>query len=180
MPKVLIALIVIGLAGFFAFQDSFAPPKGMISTHKPALAKTVSNASFTDIKGNSYTLHEYKGRIIVLNFWATWCPPCIIEFPQLLELANREQDNITLITLSVDENPEDITKFLNTLSAENQAHLTLGNVIIGLDTDKSISREIFKTTMYPETFIIDKNLTIKHKIEGITDWLGINIQRLLK
>lgn len=180
MPKVLIALIVIGLAGFFAFQDSFAPPKGTISTHKPALAKTVSNASFTDIKGNSYTLHEYKGRIIVLNFWATWCPPCIIEFPQLLELANREQDNITLITLSVDDNPADIIKFLNTLSAENQAHLTLGNVIIGLDTDKSISKNLFGTTMYPETFIIDKDLIIKHKIEGITDWLGIDIQRLLK
>ncbi|PCI99493.1 MAG: hypothetical protein COB14_06345 [Alphaproteobacteria bacterium] len=180
MPKVLIALIVIGLAGFFAFQDSVAPPKGMISTHKPAPVKTVTNASFTDIKGNSYTLHEYKGRIIILNFWATWCPPCIIEFPKLLELANREQDNITLITLSVDDNPADIMKFLKTLPAESQAHLTLGNVIIGLDTDKSISREIFKTTMYPETFIIDKNLTIKHKIEGITDWLGIDVQRLLK
>ena len=180
MPKIIIALIVIGLGGFFAFQDSFAPPNGMISTKIPAPMKMAANASFTDIKGRSYTLHEYKGRIIILNFWATWCPPCIIEFPQLLELANREQDNITLITLSVDENPTDITKFLNTLPEENQAHLALDNVIIGLDTDKSISRDLFGTAMYPETFIIDKDLIIKHKIEGITDWLGIDVQRLLK
>ncbi len=180
MPKLIIVLIVIALGGLFAFQDSFAPPKGMISTKTPAPMKMAANASFKDIKGNSYTLHHYKGRIIILNFWATWCPPCIIEFPQLLELASREQDNITLITLSVDDNPEDITKFLNTLPAESQAHLALDNVIIGLDTDKSISRDLFETTMYPETFIIDKNLIIKHKIEGITDWLGIDIQRLLK
>lgn len=180
MPKIIIILIVIALGGIFAFQDSVAPPNGMISTKTPAPMKMAANASFKDIKGNSYTLHEYKGRIIILNFWATWCPPCIIEFPQLLELASREQDSITLITLSVDENPEDITKFLNTLSAESQAHLALDNVIIGLDTDKSISRDLFETTMYPETFIIDKDLIIKHKIEGITDWLGIETQKLLR
>lgn len=180
MPKIIIVLIVIALGGLFAFQDSFAPPKGMIRTNTPAPMKMVANASFKDIEGRSYTLHHYKGRIIILNFWATWCPPCIIEFPQLLELANREQDNITLITLSVDKNPKNITKFLNTLPAESQSYLALDNVIIGLDTDKRISKDLFETTMYPETFIIDKELTIKHKIEGITDWLGIETQKLLQ
>ncbi|PCJ98512.1 MAG: hypothetical protein COA45_07230 [Zetaproteobacteria bacterium] len=180
MPKVIIIFLVILLGGFFAFQDTFAPPKGIKSTQSPLPVQKAPNAQFSNINGEHYTLHQFQGKIIVLNFWATWCPPCIIEFPQLLELAHREQNNVVLITLSVDENPENIAKFFKTLPEKSQAHLKLDNVIIGLDTDKSISRDLFKTTMYPETFIIDKELIIKHKIEGITDWLSIETQKLLQ
>ncbi len=179
MPKLIIILIITLLGGLLALQDSFSPPKGMIST-KNITAETVSDPIFKDINGNQHNLHQYKGKTIVLNFWATWCPPCVVEFPQLLQLANQEQENITLITLSVDEDPTSIERFFKTLPKESQEHLKLNNVVIGLDTDKSISKDIFKTTMYPETFIINKNLVIKHKIEGITDWLGIEMQRLIK
>lgn len=174
MHKVIIILLSIALGLLFAVYDRNAPPKGFTVAVKPAPI-----FEFTDIKGRNFKLDQFKGKTIILNFWATWCAPCVAEFPQLLELAHREKDNIVFIALSVDENPNAIERFIKRLPIEAQKNITLKNVIIGLDTDKTISRNLFKTIMYPETFIIDKDLMIIQKIEGITDWIGDDIKNKL-
>lgn len=182
MPKFIIIFSLTALCLLFALWDSIAPPQGISSTAQytqPSAEITTPNSEFTDINGQNYTLHQFKGKTIILNFWATWCPPCIAEFPQLLELAKREGDHIVLIALSVDENPKKIDSFFKSLPEDVRTKLSLENVIIGLDTDKAISKNQFNSAMYPETFIIDKDLMITHKVEGITDWLGLDIKRQL-
>ena len=167
MPKIIIFICVIALGGVFAFWDMASSPQTQPVSLQPA-----PDASFQDTNGKRYTLQQFKGKVIILNFWATWCMPCIVEFPQLLELAKRQQDHVVFVALSVDENPEDIGVFFKKLPEETQKNLALGNVVIGLDPDKHISKNLFGTTMYPETYIIDEDMMIRRKIRGVTDWLA--------
>ena len=169
MPKLIIIICIIVLSGLFAFQDIVRQPATDL--------KSAPDAVFTDISGKSYSLHQFKGKIVLLNVWATWCMPCIVEFPQLLELARREKDHMVLIALSVDENPEDIEKFLKKLPEKVQKNLALDNVIIGLDPDKHISKNLFGTVLYPESYIIDENMMIRRKVEGVVDWQNVDIRK---
>ena len=183
MPKILFIILIAALTLLFAFKDTLSPPKGVKRTEviqkKSPITEKIPDAAFIDLEGQNYSIHQFEGKIIILNFWATWCPPCVEEFPQLLQLAHQEQDNVVFIALSVDEEPEKINGFLEKLPDTSRTQLRAENIVIGLDTDKSISRDLYDTIMYPETFIIDETLNQKARIAGITDWLGTDVQKLL-
>jgi peroxiredoxin len=72
----------------------------------PALAQNQATPTFTlkDLQGNTTTLEAYKGKTVVLNFWATWCGPCTHEMPMLAETATRFADkNVVLVGVSIDD-----------------------------------------------------------------------------
>ena len=48
------------------------------------------------------SLHDYRGKVVILHFWATWCPPCIEEMPSLMQLQNRLRDRVTVLAISMD------------------------------------------------------------------------------
>ncbi len=58
------------------------------------------------------SLHELHGKVIVLNFWATWCPPCIQEMPSLVAMQSQLKDRVNVLAVSVDQNPETYHRFL--------------------------------------------------------------------
>jgi thiol-disulfide isomerase/thioredoxin len=97
-----------------------------------------------DATGKRWSLQSLRGRPVLLNFWATWCPPCVEEMPSLENLAKRNGDRFTVLTVSVDEDWETVKKFFpggTTLS-------------VLLDSSKEIPKK-FGTDKYPETFLID-------------------------
>lgn len=122
--------------------------------------------------GHTVNLKDYKGKTILLNFWATWCAPCIAEFPSLVELAHRNPDDLVLLAVSVDETPENIPAFLKRFAPEIQDKAKAPNIVIGLDPQKKIAQDLFGTILFPETFIIGPDLTIRRKIAGDIDWTG--------
>lgn len=125
--------------------------------------------SFTDIEGKIHSLSDYRGKYVILNFWASWCAPCVEEIPEMIKFSQHRGRKSILIFLSLDENPADIDRFLK----KRVPQLPLPNVIIGLDTDKKISQSLFQTYKIPETFLIDRNGIIKEKIIGYYDsWNG--------
>lgn len=107
------------------------------------------------------TLHDLRGKIVVLNFWATWCPPCVEETPALIQLNQRITGrNGMVLGVSVDEDQSAYLKFI-------QDHGI--NYLTYRDPSKKSAQE-YGTVMYPETYVIDRKGKIARKIIGPQDW----------
>src|SRR5579864_7810885 len=117
----------------------------------------------------SVTLSQLRGKIVVLNFWATWCPPCIEEMPSLVQLQKQFQDKgVTVLAVSVDEDASDYHKFLKDHGID---FLTVREG--GTKTDTGVISPIankYGTLKIPETYIIDRSGTVRRKFIGAVDW----------
>lgn len=113
------------------------------------------------IDGKPTHLSDYRGKVVVLNFWATWCPPCVEETPALVELQQRlASRNGVVLGVSLDEDEAAYTNFLR----EHK---------INFPTSRDASRKSaqdYGTVMYPETYIIDRKGKILRKIIGPQNW----------
>ena len=186
--KILIVMALVLLGMSFEVWDMVSPPETQITTEIKDVPPpennnlgTLPEFTFTTTTAKEHSSHDFEGKTILLNFWATWCTPCIAEFPDLITLANENPDQIVFLALSVDENPQSIDPFFKRFKPEIQETLNQSeNIIIGLDTEKKISQDMFGTVMYPETFIIAPDLTIRKKVAGVTDWTGEDIKMLIK
>lgn len=125
--------------------------------------------SLTSLSGQTMMLSDFHGKIILLNFWASWCVPCVVEFPQFLELAEKEPDRLVFLAVSVDSTADNIDQFIERLAPEAQTRLKLPNVHIIHDPDKKISQDVFQTVRYPETLVIGPDLTLREKIIGASE-----------
>jgi cytochrome c biogenesis protein CcmG, thiol:disulfide interchange protein DsbE len=128
--------------------------------------KTALDFPFT-IAGKNEHLSDLKGQLVVLNFWATWCPPCVEETPSL----NRLQKYIdnrggTVLGISVDEDAAAYEKFLKD---QNIAFPTYRD-----STTKSAAN--YGTTIYPETYIIDRHGKIARKFIGAQQWDSLEMR----
>src|SRR5215471_2917550 len=77
----------------------------------------VANLEFTlkDPDGRDVRLSDFKGKPLIVNFWATWCLPCQIETPQLIELADKYRDlGLTIVGISIDDTPEQVREYAKT------------------------------------------------------------------
>src|SRR6516165_5629737 len=111
-------------------------------------------------QGESSKLTDYRGKVVVLNFWATWCPPCVEETPGLIQLQRRiASRNGVVLGVSVDEDEAAYRKFL-------QDHGI--NYPTSRDPSKKSALD-YGTVMYPETYIIDRQGKIARKIIGPQD-----------
>ena len=174
---IFIFLVFIGIG--YAYWDQVKEPSTVdnVIENMDVDDDIVPNIMFRSIEGNLYNLYDFKGKVVLLNFWATWCAPCIAEFPELLNLAKNEQDNVILIAVSVDEKIENIKPFLKRYNLNTK----LDNVIIAHDDGKKISHDIFQISTYPETFILAPDLTIAKKANGFIEWNSdVEILKLLK
>ena len=136
--------------------------------------KTVPNLEFTRLNGEKARLTDYKGRVILLNFWASWCAPCIKEFPSMVTLVKQNQGKVVLVAISLDDSMADIQKFIRKHSGQTLSQND-PDVIIAWDQTQSIARESFSVIKLPETIIIDKNSKMVSKIVGAVDWVGPEI-----
>ncbi len=133
----------------------------------------IQRFSFTDTVGKKHYIQDHEGKTIILNFWATWCAPCVQEFPRLVELAERNQKRVVLIALSSDRDDETIQKFI--ASEPNKPRSA--NFYVARDTE-NITGKIFQTYKLPETLIIDRNLNLRRKFIG-ADWTVEDIEKAI-
>ena len=117
----------------------------------------------------SVHLASYRGHVVLLNFWATWCPPCILELPSLLDF-HRQHPEIAIIGVSIDEDEQAYRRFL---VQRNVDFLTVR------DPGQSVAIK-YTTEQWPETYVIDKNGMIRRRFIGATDWNDPEIARYLK
>lgn len=113
-------------------------------------------------------LLEQTKRTLIVNYWATWCPPCVEELPSL-EFLNRQLNSSRetaplIVTISVDEYAEDINRFYRTLDFEP-------SLIVLHDLDGDMARSV-GTVKFPETYWVNSNGEILHKWIGPQAWLS--------
>jgi cytochrome c biogenesis protein CcmG, thiol:disulfide interchange protein DsbE len=114
-----------------------------------------------DLNGKPAHLSDLRGKVVVLNFWATWCPPCVEETPALIELNQRiASRNGVVLGVSVDDDAAAYNQFI-------QEHKI--NFPVSRDASKKSAQD-YGTVMYPETYIIDRHGKIARKIIGPQDW----------
>ncbi len=116
-----------------------------------------------DAKGSTLHLSDFRGKVVLLNFWATWCAPCVREMPSLDRLqAEMGSDNFMVLALSIDrEGLEVVTPFFNQLGLKSLA--------VFLDPKGAMSSS-FRVRGLPTSYVIDHRGRIAGKLEGPAEW----------
>lgn len=107
---------------------------------------------------------KLKGKVVVLNLWATWCAPCVEELPSLLAL-QQKLPQITVVAVSTDQDDAVYRRFLVKHSV---------NVLTVRDADQKVN-QMYGTVMIPETYIIDRQGVIQRKFIGAQNWTQTDI-----
>jgi cytochrome c biogenesis protein CcmG, thiol:disulfide interchange protein DsbE len=152
---------------------------GLIWTVYDTLQERVVNAgdpapsfSIKDSKGKEYTERDFGGKVLVLNFWATWCPPCVEETPSLVALSEEvKKDGIVVLGVSIDRNEEAYKKFTGRMRMTYPT---------ALDRDARISAS-YGTFKFPETYVI-KDGKVLEKIISMPEgsWTDPSLVQRLK
>jgi cytochrome c biogenesis protein CcmG/thiol:disulfide interchange protein DsbE len=134
---------------------------GCYSGTRPPRIGTVAPDFTVQDSGNQVTLSQLRGKIVVLNFWATWCAPCVEEVPSLVQLQQKMRTKgVIVLAVSVDEDGSAYRDFLQKHKVDL---LTIRDA-----TQKS--NALYGTFKFPETYIIDRNGTMRRKFIGAVDW----------
>jgi len=114
-----------------------------------------------DLAGAPKTLADYRGKVVLLNFWASWCPPCLREMPSMerlrVKLAGRP---LAIVALDSAEAPEEVNAYLS--------RMRLGFPIL-LDPDGSNTKR-WKVFALPTTFLLDAEGRVRYVLTGPTEW----------
>ncbi len=134
-------------------------------------SKLAADFTLTNMQGEQVSLSQYRGKVVILNFWATWCPPCREEMPSMERLYQKYKDQgLVILAVSADENGKKaVSQFLQK---------TPYSFPILLDSD-NIAQNAYGVFRFPESFIIDRNGMVIKKIIGGRDWLSGSTYELI-
>ncbi len=115
------------------------------------------------LDGGDLNIQKFTGKIVILNFWASWCDPCIAEFPSLLKLVERFKGEVVLLAISADHEEADVHAFLKSFKVQSS------NVYIAWDKDYVVAKQ-FGTSRLPESYIVGRDGRLIRKVAGVDDW----------
>jgi len=115
-------------------------------------------------------LSDYRGQVVVLNIWASWCPPCVEETPAMIAMQQRlKAKGVTIVGVSIDEDNDAYHRFLKDHGV---------NFVTVRDPDRKTAN-LYGTFGWPETYIIDRKGVIRRKFIGAADWTSPEITEFL-
>lgn len=160
-PLVLLGLgaILIAASAYFILQD--VSSQSEFSTVPVTMNYSAPELTLMDTQGVSRSLLDYRGQVVLVNLWATWCPPCKEEMPALQSLYNKYRDQGFVVIAINDGDPTaDVLQFVK------DYRLTFP---VWLDPTYIATEQAFKTLNLPSSFVIDRNGTIRLQwVGGIT------------
>jgi cytochrome c biogenesis protein CcmG, thiol:disulfide interchange protein DsbE len=137
-------------------------------SHPGQLAKPAPN--FTIVDGaKTVRLTDYRGKVVILNFWASWCAPCLEELPSLIDL-QKQMPQVVVLAVDFNDNIDSYHQFLT----DNHVDL------LTIHDESQQSNLAFGTTRPPETYIIDGKGKIRRKFIGPQDWTNPEITNYLR
>lgn len=128
----------------------------------PRVGQPVPDFTLPDLRGNIVQLSTLRGKVVFINIWATWCPPCVEEMPTMQRLYDRLHDRgLEVLAISIDAlGAYVVAPFMQ------QYRLTFPAL---LDPPGSIAR-LYRSTAVPESFVVDKQGRLVEKVVGGRDW----------
>ncbi len=111
-----------------------------------------------------FSLEDLKGQVVIVNFWASWCGPCLEEFPSMIQLIKSLDHRVHLVAIAQDSNKEEIMAFLKAFPESNQK-----SIHIVWDKDHTAAKD-YAVDRLPETFVINKEHKLSRKITGSINW----------
>lgn len=163
LPVLIVVFAIVGGAGGFLLggyvYDNPPAPKGI---EQIGIGKTVPDFEWTDTDGRSRRLSEWRGRLVVVNYWASWCPPCIEEMPMLDRYAQTHADRVTVIGVAEDD-PDAIATFLKRHPVDYPI-LIGGHQLAGSSLQLGNSRGVL-----PFTVLIGPDGTLLERRAGLLD-----------
>lgn len=128
--------------------------------------------TLSDMQGKKVSLADFRGKVVLINFWASWCPPCRKEMPSMERLYRQyQQQGLVILAVNVEKNgAQAVQRFLQQ---------TPYSFPILLDTDAEVQNR-YKVFRFPESFIIDRNGKVVEKVIGAIDWTSGSTFELIK
>ena len=136
--------------------------------HPPRIGNEAPNFTITDSQ-RTVELDKLRGRPVLLNFWATWCPPCIEEMPSLVQLQKQMGDKVTILAVSEDADDAAYKQFIRDHGVD----------LLTVREGSQKTSSGYGTFRYPETYVIDRNGKILRKFIGATNWTSPDIVQYL-
>jgi peroxiredoxin len=161
---ILVVVIVIISATVFlvASNNSWSPSDSVKSV---AVGNLAPDFQLEDTKGNKVSLSDFRGKIVMVNFWATWCPPCIEEMPSMERLNKTlAGDEFVMLAINTEQNGRSIVPAFLDKTAYTFPILY---------DDKGVVQKRYGVFKFPESFIIHKDGTVAEKIIGPLDWSSV-------
>lgn len=137
----------------------------------PPAADQYFNFTLQDLQGQKHALSDYKGKIVFLNFWASWCPPCRAEMPSMQKMYQVwDKDKYVLLAVNIKEGKRTVKKF-----ARDNGY----TFPILLDSDGLVAAA-YGVRGIPATFIIDAKGKLVRKVEGAREWTIESLEQLVQ
>lgn len=149
-------------------QQGMAVQQGLLVGQRPP------NIQLSTLGDKSFKLTDYKNKIVILNFWATWCPPCKAEMPDMQEFyENHKDEGVEVIAVnltSAEKSKEDVQKFIDEYNIQ---------FTIPLDQTGAAGQQ-YEIYSIPSSFIIDRNGTIRQRVIGPMsyEWMVSEVKEL--
>ena len=138
-------------------------------SHPPRIGSSAPDFTVQD-SDHSVSLSQFRGQVVVLNFWATWCPPCVEETPSLVRMQSRMKDKgVVVLAVSIDVDDAAYHKFLKDYSV---------NMVTVRDEDQKAA-SLYGTHGWPESYIIDRSGIIRRKFIGPVQWTSPEVTEFL-
>ena len=130
-----------------------------IGSRPPRIGRAAPEFSVQD-SDRAVALNQFRGQVVVLNFWATYCAPCVEEMPSLVEMQRRmKAKGVTVLAVSIDVDELAYHRFLNDYGV---------NMLTVRDSAQK-SSNLYGTFKFPETYVIDRNGVMRRKFIGAVD-----------
>ena len=157
MRNIVLILVLLVLVGGAVYIYSNMP-----TTVSVVAGEVAPDFQLEDTKGNQVSLSDYRGKVVMLNFWATWCPPCKAEMPSMEKLNKvMAGDDFVMLAVNVENNGRVVVpKFLK----QTPHDFTV------LYDDSGVVQQQYGVYKFPESFVIRKDGTIDQKVIGQIDW----------
>jgi thiol-disulfide isomerase/thioredoxin len=144
---------------FDAFANNF---NNVLTATQP---QSLPDVPFEDLKGKKHRFSDFKGAPLLVNFWATWCLPCVVELTSLQRFAEHYKGRITVIgvALEVNKTKDEVSRFLETRELGDFAGYYYGGTDMGIRG-------------LPTSVLVDANGQILYRFEGEADWASPEAQ----
>ncbi len=166
-------LLIIMLMASFSISADWQQPE--LSHNLTVVTQTIpaSNFELENMDEEKIKLSDYRGKVVLLNFWATWCPPCVREMPSMERLQQQiGEDGFKVIAANQMENPDDVFAFTGQLEMDPTFDILFDR--------KSKVSQAYAVRGLPTTYLIDKKGNIRYRAVGGREFDHVEVIKIIK